>query len=89
MCVTSVTIFSYGMRVGPITPITPESEPEWYSAVTTVKSEKLGSTCSFPIVIETYRECLQEVLDVPDNIPQELLEKAECVIVICMPLMEP
>ena len=24
----SVTIFSYGMRVGPITPITPESEPE-------------------------------------------------------------
>jgi lipid-binding SYLF domain-containing protein len=25
---------------------------------------------------------MQEVLDVPDNIPQELLEKAECVIVI-------
>ena len=25
---------------------------------------------------------LEEVLDVPDNIPQELLEKAECVIVI-------
>ena len=25
---------------------------------------------------------MQEVLDVPDNIPRELLEKAECVIVI-------
>src|ERR1700730_8763657 len=25
---------------------------------------------------------MQEVLDVPDNIPQELLEKAQCVIVI-------
>jgi lipid-binding SYLF domain-containing protein len=25
---------------------------------------------------------MQEVLDVPDNIPQELLEKAECVIVV-------
>src|SRR4051812_8503877 len=25
---------------------------------------------------------MQEVLDVPDNIPQELLDKAECVIVI-------
>jgi lipid-binding SYLF domain-containing protein len=25
---------------------------------------------------------MQEVLDVPDNIPQELLEKAECVVVI-------
>src|SRR5712671_7442718 len=25
---------------------------------------------------------MQEVLNVPDNIPQELLEKAECVIVI-------
>jgi SH3 domain-containing YSC84-like protein 1 len=25
---------------------------------------------------------MQEILDIPDNIPQELLEKAECVIVI-------
>lgn len=25
---------------------------------------------------------MQEILDVPENIPQELLEKAECVIVI-------
>src|SRR5215213_1162157 len=25
---------------------------------------------------------MQEILDVPDNIPQELLEKAECVIVV-------
>ena len=25
---------------------------------------------------------MQEILDVPDNIPQELLEKAECVVII-------
>src|SRR5438132_1200911 len=25
---------------------------------------------------------MQEIIDIPDNIPQELLEKAECVIVI-------
>src|SRR3954447_22272291 len=25
---------------------------------------------------------MQEILDLPDNIPQELLEKAECVIVV-------
>ena len=28
VCMTRVTIFSYGMRVGPITPMTPESDPE-------------------------------------------------------------
>jgi hypothetical protein len=25
---------------------------------------------------------MQEIIDIPDNIPQELLEKADCVIVI-------
>jgi len=32
--------------------------------------------------LENCAVVMQEVLDVPDNIPQELLEKAECVIVI-------
>src|SRR5580765_4462889 len=32
--------------------------------------------------LENCGKVMQEVLDVPDNIPQELLEKAECVIVI-------
>src|SRR3954469_21435805 len=32
--------------------------------------------------LENCGTVMQEVLDVPDNIPQELLEKAECVIVI-------
>jgi lipid-binding SYLF domain-containing protein len=31
--------------------------------------------------LENSGSVLQEVMDVPDNIPQELLEKAECVIV--------
>jgi lipid-binding SYLF domain-containing protein len=32
--------------------------------------------------LETAGVVMQEILDVPDNIPQELLDKAECVIVI-------
>jgi SH3 domain-containing YSC84-like protein 1 len=32
--------------------------------------------------LESSGVVMQEILDVPDNIPQELLEKAECVIVI-------
>jgi SH3 domain-containing YSC84-like protein 1 len=32
--------------------------------------------------LENCGTVMQEILDVPDNIPQELLEKAECVIVI-------
>jgi lipid-binding SYLF domain-containing protein len=32
--------------------------------------------------LENVGVVMQEVLDIPDNIPQELLEKAECVIVI-------
>src|SRR6202521_4956626 len=31
--------------------------------------------------LENSGTVLQEVMDVPDNIPQELLEKAECIIV--------
>jgi lipid-binding SYLF domain-containing protein len=32
--------------------------------------------------LENCAVVMQEILDVPDNIPQELLEKAECVIVM-------
>src|SRR4051812_29102466 len=32
--------------------------------------------------LENCGAVMQEILDVPDNIPQELLEKAECVIVV-------
>src|SRR6478736_8370485 len=32
--------------------------------------------------LENCGTVMQEILDIPDNIPQELLEKAECVIVI-------
>src|SRR5438552_11655019 len=32
--------------------------------------------------LESCGVVMQEILDVPDNIPQELLEKAECVIVM-------
>src|SRR5476649_2816318 len=32
--------------------------------------------------LENVGVVMQEILDIPDNIPQELLEKAECVIVI-------
>ena len=31
--------------------------------------------------LENSGTVFQEVMDVPDNIPQELLEKAECIIV--------
>ena len=31
--------------------------------------------------LENSGTVLQEVMDVPDNIPQELIDKAECVIV--------
>ncbi len=46
-----------------------------------------GAICAKKLNNEQKRleECgvvIQEVLNVPDNIPQELLEKAECVIVI-------
>ncbi len=32
--------------------------------------------------VETAGKVLQEILDIPDNIPKELLDRAECVIVI-------
>ena len=53
MCVTSEMTLSYGMRVGPMTPMTPVSAPAWYCAVTTVKLSSFGSRCSFPMVIVT------------------------------------
>ena len=37
VCLTSAMTFSYGMRVGPMTPITPDRAPVSYAAVTTVR----------------------------------------------------
>src|SRR2546423_1373306 len=48
---TSATILSYAMRVGPSTPITPDSAPRRYEAVTSVKGESRESRCSLPIVM--------------------------------------
>src|SRR3989442_8199477 len=48
---TSATILSYGIRVGPSTPITPDSAPIRYEAVTSVNGERRESWCSLPIVI--------------------------------------
>src|SRR3954464_3761061 len=45
-------------------------------------STVLGATNKEQDRLENCGTVMQEVLDVPDNIPQELLEKAECVIVI-------
>src|SRR5256885_2261963 len=48
---TSATILSYAMRVGPSTPITPDSAPRRYEAVTSVKGESRDTRCSLPIVM--------------------------------------
>ena len=48
---TSATILSYGIRVGPSTPMTPDRAPMRYEAVTSVKGESRESWCSPPIVI--------------------------------------
>src|SRR2546423_1306264 len=40
---TSATILSYGMRVGPMTPMTPANAPSRYEAVTSVKGTSLAS----------------------------------------------
>ena len=45
-------------------------------------SAALGAANKEESRLENCGVVMQEVLDVPDNIPQELLEKAECVIVI-------
>jgi Uncharacterized conserved protein len=45
-------------------------------------STTLGAANKEQTRLENCGTVMQEVLDVPDNIPQELLEKAECVIVI-------
>ena len=45
-------------------------------------STTLGAANKEQTRLENCGSVMQEVLDVPDNIPQELLEKAECVIVI-------
>src|SRR2546422_10990131 len=55
VCSTSATILSYGIRVGPITPITPPSGPRRYDAVTSVNGASFGSWCSVPMVIVSPR----------------------------------
>src|SRR3989442_729654 len=55
VCSTSATILSYGIRVGPITPITPASGPRRYDAVTSVNGASFGSWCSVPMVIVSPR----------------------------------
>jgi lipid-binding SYLF domain-containing protein len=45
-------------------------------------SAALGADNKEQSRLENCAVVMQEILDVPDNIPQELLEKAECVIVI-------
>jgi lipid-binding SYLF domain-containing protein len=45
-------------------------------------SAALGAADKEQDRLENCGVVMQEILDVPDNIPQELLEKAECVIVI-------
>jgi lipid-binding SYLF domain-containing protein len=45
-------------------------------------STALGAANKEQDRLENCGVVMQEILDVPDNIPQELLEKAECVIVI-------
>jgi lipid-binding SYLF domain-containing protein len=47
-----------------------------------VSSAVLGAANKEQERLENCGVVMQEVLNVPDNIPQELLEKAECVIVI-------
>ncbi len=47
-----------------------------------VASAALGAADKEQERLENCGVVMQEVLDVPDNIPQELLEKAECVVVI-------
>ena len=47
-----------------------------------VGSISLGADNKEQDRLENCGVVMQEILDVPDNIPQELLEKAECVIVI-------
>jgi lipid-binding SYLF domain-containing protein len=47
-----------------------------------VATVSLGAATKEQGRLENCGVVMQEVLDVPDNIPQELLEKAECVVVI-------
>ena len=47
-----------------------------------VGSTALGAANKEQGRLETCGTVMQEILAIPDNIPQELLEKAECVIVI-------
>jgi len=51
-------------------------------ALCVVGSASLGASNKEQDRLENCGVVMQEILDIPDNIPQELLEKAECVVVI-------
>jgi lipid-binding SYLF domain-containing protein len=51
-------------------------------ALCIVGSAALGASNKEQDRLENCGVVMQEILDIPDNIPQELLEKAECVVVI-------
>src|SRR4051812_43190801 len=55
VCSTRPMILSYGMRVGPMTPMTPLRPPASYEDVTRVKSLSLASGFSAPMVTEIPR----------------------------------
>src|SRR5690348_12409546 len=55
VCSTSPMILSYGMRVGPMTPMTPLRPPTSYEEVTRVKSLSRASGFSAPMVTEIPR----------------------------------
>jgi SH3 domain-containing YSC84-like protein 1 len=63
----------------------PKSAPGRYLAIAlcfVLGSAALDAANQEQDRLENCGVVMQEILDVPDNIPQELLEKAECVIVI-------
>ena len=52
------------------------------AACVVLSSTALGAQSKEQDRLENCGVVMQEILDVPDNIPQELLDKAECAIVI-------
>jgi lipid-binding SYLF domain-containing protein len=52
------------------------------AAIVVLSSAGLGAQSKEQERLENAGVVMQEILDVPDNIPQELLDKAECAIVI-------
>src|SRR5690606_38741500 len=57
---TIATTRAYGIRVGPITPMTPVSSPTRYSEVISVNELSCGWSCSVPIVISSAASWVRE-----------------------------